>query len=157
LSLLVTFHLLKTQPSLKLSGLLLHFGCYDLSELPQARHFSKPLVLDLEIMDHFIKAFVPGMSVEERKDPSVSPFYEDIEKLRGKLPSALFTCGTEDPLLDDSMFMATKWLMTGGEAIVKIYPGAAHGFIAFPTSMLKESGEALQDTATYIRDRLAKS
>ena len=125
--------------------------------LPQSINFTKPLILDRETMDHFADAFLPGMDLGQKKDPSVSPYYEDLEKFRGRLPSALFTCGTEDQLLDDSVAMGTKWLMGGGEAIVKIYPGAPHGFIAFPASMLKEAGEALEDTATYIKDCLAKA
>lgn len=106
-------------------------------------------------MDHFASAFLPRQTLEERKDPSISPFYENIENYRGRLPSALFTCGTEDPLLDDSVTMGTKWLMAGGQAIVKIYPGAPHGFIAFPPQMIKESGEALEHAKTFILDCLA--
>jgi acetyl esterase/lipase len=115
------------------------------------------LILNCEIIEHFVNAFLPGMTLEQKKDPSVSPLYEDLGKFRGRLPGALFTCGTEDPLLDDSVMMSTKWMMAGGEAIVKIYPGAPHGFIAFPPAALNEAGEALQDTQTYIRERLASS
>ena len=108
-------------------------------------------------MDHFIGAFLPNKTVEEKKDPAISPLYENLEAFRGRLPSALFTCGTEDPLLDDSVLLGTKWAMAGGDSTVKIYPGAPHGFIAFPSSLLKEAGEALDDTKTYIRERLASS
>lgn len=97
------------------------------------------------------------MSLEEKKSPSVSPFYEDLTKFRGRLPSALFTCGTVDPLLEDTMFMGTKWLMSGGEAVVKIYTGAAHGFIAFPHEMLKEAGMCLLDTKAFIQERVAEA
>lgn len=58
--------------------------------------------------------------------------------------------------MDDSVAMATKWLMAGGEAILKIYPGAPHGFIGW-VGLLKEAGEALEDTQTYIKDCLQKS
>jgi len=71
------------------------------------------------------------MTFEEKQDPKVSPFYENLEDLRGRLPHALFLCGTEDPLLDDTIYMSMKWMCAGGEAIVKIYPGAPHGFILF--------------------------
>ena len=27
--------------------------------------------------------------------------------------------------------MAVRWQMAGGEAVTKLFPGAAHGFIAF--------------------------
>ncbi|CZR54624.1 related to lipase 2 [Phialocephala subalpina] len=156
LSLLTTFHLLKKYPDLKLSGLLLHYGCYDLTWLPAAKHFDRNLILSYKIMDHFVKAFLPDMSLDQRKDPSVSPYYEHLEKFRGRLPSALFTIGTEDPLLDDSVAMATKWMIFGGETILKVYSGSPHGFNRFPHEALKEAGEATEDTHTYIRDCLEK-
>ncbi|KUJ12932.1 alpha/beta-hydrolase [Mollisia scopiformis] len=154
LSLLATFHLLKLHADLKLSGLLLHYGCYDLSWLPSAKLFNKSLILDQEIMHHFTAAFLPGMSFEQKQDPSVSPLYENLENFRGRLPSALFTIGTEDPLLEDSVFMSTRWLMAGGHAILKVYSGAPHGFNRFPKQALKEAGDAADDTEAYIKERL---
>lgn len=96
------------------------------------------------------------MSLSEKKSPSVSPYYENLEPFRGRLPSALFTCGTQDPLLDDSVMMGTIWMMAGGEAYVKIYTGAPHGFIAFPAEMLREAGLAFADTALYIKGCMEK-
>jgi acetyl esterase/lipase len=58
------------------------------------------------------------------------------------LPPAIFLCGTEDPLLDDTLLMGIKWQMTGSQAIVKIYPGAPHGFIAFAGVPIAEEGAA---------------
>ncbi|KAE8449134.1 hypothetical protein EG329_008518 [Mollisiaceae sp. DMI_Dod_QoI] len=156
LSLLATFHLMKKYPDLKLSGLLLHYGCYNMTESPSVKHFTKSLILDREIIGHFIGAFLPGMTLEQKQDPSVSPFFENLGQFRGRLPSALFTIGTEDPLVDDSVAMATKWLMAGGEAILKVYSGAPHGFNRFPKQALKEAAEAANDTHTYIIDQLEK-
>lgn len=106
-------------------------------------------------MEEFEKAFLPGMNLAQTKDASVSPYYEDLTPYRGKLPSAFFTCGTEDPLLDDSIAMATKWMVSGGEAIIKIYPGACHGFIGFAPDVLEEAGKALEDTKSYIKQCMA--
>jgi acetyl esterase/lipase len=129
---------------------------YDLcTGFPSLTHFSKPLVLNHDIVNRFIDAFLPDMTHEQKQHPSVSPYYENLEKYRGRLPSALFTCGTEDPLLDDSVMMATKWLMGGGDAILKIYPGAPHGFIGF-VGVLDEAGQALEDTKTFIQEQSAK-
>jgi len=133
-----------------------------MSLLPAARNYTKPLILNRILMEKFIQAFLPHLSAEgdinspAAKDAAISPYYEDLEQFRGKLPSALFTCGTDDPLLDDSINMGTKWMVFGGEAVVKIYPGAAHGFIGFPPSVLEEAGRAVEDTKTYIRDCMAK-
>ena len=46
---------------------------------------------------------------------------------------ALFTIGTKDALLDDSLFMHARWVAAGNAGELDIYPGACHGFIAFPT------------------------
>ena len=149
LTLLTTYHLLKTHhtssPLLPGGGLLLHFGCYDISMLPSAFHFSKPLIINRPIIEQFGDAFQPNTTTEQRKDPNISPYYENLEVFRGRLPSALFTCGTEDPLIDDTMVMSVKWLMSGGEAIVRIFQGAPHGFIGFPAGVLKDAGEAMED------------
>ncbi len=98
--------------------------------LPQLRNTSKPLgVLTPDITIEFIEAFLPNTEPEERRDPSISPFYADLSNM--KLPPALFTCGTEDCLLEDTVMMAVRWQMAGAEAVTKLFPGAAHGFIAF--------------------------
>jgi acetyl esterase/lipase len=113
--------------------LLLHFGCFDLSLTPSMIAYTRPLTLNHEMMQNFINVYAPA---DKLKHPTVSPYYEDLTPFRGRLPSTLFTVGTEDPLLDDSTTMGLKWMMAGGEAIVKVYPGAAHGFISFPADSL---------------------
>lgn len=71
----------------------------------------------------YIKAYLPNTTIEQRRDPMISPLWADFSKLEKRLPPALFTCGTLDCLLDDSVFMSSKWMMSGAEAILKIYPG----------------------------------
>ena len=93
LTILSAFHLLKTRPAFQLSGLVCNYGAYDLSLLPQARNFPKPIVLSPEMMANFMQAFLPDRSAEECRDPAISPFFQDLTGM--KLPSALFTCGTE--------------------------------------------------------------
>lgn len=158
LSLVTALHLLKTLSNFSLRGLLLHFGAYDLSMLPQARNFKRrgPLVLDQDIMERFTDAFIPNTTKEERRDPEISPFYVDFYQFgRGSLPPALFTCGTEDPLLDDTLMMAVKWRCSGSEAITKIFNGAPHGFILFPSSDCEDAGPAREVTQQFILEKLA--
>jgi acetyl esterase/lipase len=51
------------------------------------------------------------------------------------MPPALFTVGTLDPLLDDSLFMATKWETAGRETELGVYPGGVHAFDALLTTI----------------------
>jgi len=161
LGVLIALHLLQHAEAryseFRFKGLLLHFGCYSMVWTPHVYNFQKPeiLVLDRDLMDNYIKVFLPGMTDEEKRHPSVSPLFADLETLRGRLPPALFTCGTEDCLLDDTMFMSTKWLMAGAEAVVKIIPGAPHGYIGFPRGT-KGSGadEGLNAVEEFVLAKL---
>ncbi len=49
-----------------------------------------------------------------------------------------------------------KWMIAGGEAVVKIYAGAAHGFIVFPPKDCKEAAEGLKDCEEFINDCLGE-
>ncbi len=68
---------------------------------------------------------------------------------------ALFTCGTSDLLLDDTVMMSCKWLMAGGKAIVKIYEGAPHGFSAF-RGLSDAADQLAVDTKTFMEDCLGE-
>lgn len=159
LSMLVMLHLLHHKESVfssfNFAGLLLHFGCYDLTFLPSTYTFNPPevLVLDKDLMDHYIEVFLPGMSLEEKRRPEVSPLYADLQKLRGRLPPALFTCGTADCLLDDTIFMTAKYQMAGAETEVLIVPGAPHGYCMYP----KDTKGAQADVAMEAVQRYISS
>ena len=154
MSMLTFFHLLSTRPKFRFSGVLLHYGAFDLSLLPSMYNFKKPttLMLDKDIMEHYVEVFCPGMSHEQLRDPSVSPFYQNLNGL--ELPPTLFTCGTEDPLLDDTVMMASRWLMHGGEAVVKLLPGAPHAYILFPQDEVAEAKEGLEAVSAFVTAKL---
>jgi acetyl esterase/lipase len=164
LAMLTLLYLHKARPTFSLSGgLALHFGAYDLSVLlPSVHNFNKPLIIDKDIMAKYSEAFLPNTTIEQRRDPSISPLYadwitigEEMKKTTGKgLPKALFTVGTEDPLLDDSLFMCVKWVAAGGEGILKVYNGTPHGFIGFDEKVLAAAGEALRDLETFLLESL---
>ena len=111
------------------------FGVFDLSMTPSQQAGTESAVIPTATMDWFYNHFVADPAT--RKDPDVSPLYAD---LRG-LPPALFTVGTHDPLLDDSLFMAQRWQAAGNEAQIEVYPGGVHGFVAFPITIAAEARE----------------
>ena len=47
--------------------------------------------------------------IRDRRDPDISPLYADLKGL----PPALFSVGTQDLLLDDTLFMAARWAAAG--------------------------------------------
>jgi acetyl esterase/lipase len=109
------------------------YGAYDLGLTPSARRFgSRNLILSTPILERFADYFAPA---HLRADPDVSPLRAD---LRG-LPPALFTVGTLDPLLDDSLFMAARWRAAGGHAELAVYPGGVHAFNAFPIPLAMQA------------------
>lgn len=110
------------------------YGCYDLTLTPSARRWGeRNLVLSTPILECFLDHFVadPGL----RAHPDVSPLFADL----AGLPPALFTVGTLDPLLDDTLFMALRWEAAGNRAEVAIHPGGVHGFDAFPTGLARRA------------------
>jgi acetyl esterase len=114
------------------------YGGFDLSGTPSRRLIDDPIVLTDSGMDWFTENFVPGTDAEQRRDPGISPLYAD---LRG-LPPALFTVGTADPLLDDSLFMAARWEAAGNDADLRVYADGVHGFNAFPIGIAQAANAA---------------
>jgi acetyl esterase/lipase len=105
------------------------FGAYDLSMTPSGRLWGdRNLVLSGPIMHFFTGGFLPGLDPEARRAPAISPLYAD---LRG-VPPALFTVGSRDPLLDDTLFMAARWRASGALAELRVWPEAVHAFTSFP-------------------------
>lgn len=80
---------------------------YDMSLGPFIRNIQRPLgMLNRDIVENVLDALLPNTTSEERRDPSISPFYTDMYSMI--LQPALFLCGTEDCLLEDTMLMATR-------------------------------------------------
>lgn len=122
------------------AGANLQWGCYDLSLTPSN-------ALGGPMPRWFIDLFVPDPAL--RRDPDVSPLYAD---LRG-LPPALFTVGTLDPLLDDNLFMASRWVAAGNQAELAVYPGGVHGFNVMPHPLAQQANERME---AFIRAAVAE-
>ncbi len=114
-------------------GANLVYGVYDLGMTPSQRSWGeRNLVLNTSIMDWFYDQFVPK---DIRRRPEVSPLYAELSGLA----RALFTVGTLDPLLDDTLFMYQRWIAAGNPAELAVYPGGAHGFDGHATKMAERA------------------
>ena len=111
-------------------GANLVFGAYDLSRTPSQRGVG--IAPGTDILDGtgiVLDLFLPGMTPEDRRAPDVSPLYADL----AGMPPALFSVGTTDHLLDDTLFMASRWEVAGNQTELLVYPETPHGCIALPT------------------------
>jgi acetyl esterase/lipase len=128
-------------------GANLVFGCYDLGMTPTQRTSHDALVIPYTILEQFFDYCLPGLDADQRRDPQHSPLYADLTGL----PPALFTVGTLDPLLDDSLFMAARWRAADNEAHLAVYPESIHGFVAFPTELARR---AVADITRFVDERI---
>ncbi|MEI8147314.1 MAG: alpha/beta hydrolase [Alphaproteobacteria bacterium] len=121
-------------------GANLHAGCYDLSLTPSVRRWgAEKLVLNTRDIENFVRHFlVRGGSTD---DPDVSPIHADLTGM----PPALFTVGSRDPLVDDSLFMAPRWAAAGNKTELEVYPGGCHVFIGFPGSNTTRCNARIED------------
>jgi acetyl esterase len=113
-------------------GANLVFGAYDLSNTPSALGIGQQPgndILDPKDMRFMVEQFTPGMTTDLRRHPDISPLYADLHGM----PPALFTVGTGDHLIDDTLFFADRWLLAGNQAEQLVYPDAPHGCIGLPT------------------------
>jgi acetyl esterase/lipase len=111
---------------------VLQYGCFDLSMTPSQRRWGdRNLVLSTPIIAWFADQFLPAHSAEQRRDPDVSPLFAELSGM----PPAIFTIGTSDPLLDDTLFMEARWRHAGHPTELRIWPEAPHGFVSLPMSV----------------------
>ena len=111
---------------------VLQYGCFDLSMTPSQRLWGeRNLILSGPIMMWFSDQFLPAHDREARRDPDISPLFADLSGM----PPAIFTIGTADPLLDDTLFMEARWRQAGYPTELRIWPDAPHGFVSLPMSV----------------------
>jgi acetyl esterase/lipase len=133
----------------KITAANLVFGAYDLNGTPSTVLWGdRNLVLSEPIIRWFTNNFLPGFTFEQRRHSDISPLYARLHDM----PRALFTVGSLDPLLDDTLFMSERWMSAGNEAEVAVYPEAVHGFNAYPIGVAR-AANARQ--ARFLREALA--
>lgn len=129
----------------------LFFGVYDASMTPSQKQFgNERLVLRTIDMEKFMDAYLSP--ARDRRDPDISPLYADLHGL----PPALFSVGTRDALLDDSLFMWSRYIAAGNRAELAIYSGGAHMFNFFPIP-IAEQANARRDAFLVRETRDAPS
>jgi acetyl esterase/lipase len=126
-------------------GANLVYGSYLPHGTPSVRQWStRGLILDPESMSWFADRYVGDQDVA-MDDPYFSPLYGILDGM----PPALFTVGTWDPLIDDTLFMAMRWLAAGNETEFAIYPGGTHAFDAFPTQIAVDARTRMHEFIKY--------
>jgi acetyl esterase len=119
-------------------GANLIYGPYDLSQTPSQRggNVSSTVdILDPETLEFMTGCYLPGLTKEDRRDPLTSPLFAKLTSM----PPALFTVGSADHLLDDSVFMANRWAAAGAVAELAVYPDCPHGFLRHDTALAKHA------------------
>lgn len=108
----------------RFSAAILECGQFDLSRTPSqflgGSGSADPL--GGEMGQAFVQLLLPGATTDQLRCPRSSPLYADLRDL----PPAIFLCGTADDLIDDTLFMAARWRLAGGEVQQCIYPDAPH-------------------------------
>jgi acetyl esterase len=126
----------------------LQYGGFDLSMSPSQRLWGdRNLVLSGPILDWFGDQFLPGRDREQRRDPDISPLFADLSGM----PPAMFTVGTLDPLLDDTLFMEARWRAAGAATELHLWPEAPHGFMSLPMTV---ADAALSTEHEFLRRTL---
>src|SRR5262245_16115786 len=115
----------------RILGANLVFGRYDFGRSPSQRGLRPhegPDVLDPETLVWTTDCYLPGMTDDERRDPTISPAFADLHDL----PPALFSVGSTDHLVDDTLMMAARYAAAGNDTELFVAPDLPHAFMAFP-------------------------
>ena len=117
----------------------LTYGNYDTSGSPSNRLNGTPgyLIAAADVA-YCSGCYAPDPAT--RRDPDMSAIFADVSGL----PPALFTVGTLDVFLDDSLFMAARWIAAGNDAELAVWPGGIHGFTMFPYTLGREANARIE-------------
>ncbi|QUS57046.1 alpha/beta hydrolase [Pseudovibrio brasiliensis] len=119
-------------------ALVLIAGWYDIGLTPSARLWGNEVLFPTtRDMRMFGKHFLMGE--ENPEDPQISPLYARLEGM----PPTLLSVGTEDPLLDDTCFLASRLKSAGVDASLEVYPHGCHVFQSFDLALAKLSTQRI--------------
>jgi acetyl esterase/lipase len=134
-------------------GANLVFGVFDWGRSASQRGLRGTLgpdLLDPEGIEFFTECYLPGMTDDERRAPSISPAFAALHDL----PPAFFSVGTSDHLLDDTLMLASRWAAAGNEVELLVLPEMPHGFMAVPCGL---TGVWAQRTYAWFGDVLSRA
>jgi acetyl esterase/lipase len=128
----------------KLAGANLVFGIYDLSGTPSQYGVvpsEAPDIISADTFESTLQAYTPGRTRLDVRHPSVSPMYARLHDM----PPALFTVGSADHLLDDSLFMSRRWEAWGNEVELAVYPDCPHAFLGRGSELAAHAAQRIDD------------
>lgn len=126
-------------------GAIFNQGGFDKRPTHSKARFGDDPVLPGALLDWCQDQLLDGNT--DLSDPELSPVLADLSRL----PSALFTIGTLDPLLDGSLNMAIRWEAAGNQTDLAVYPGGFHSFDSFPIGIAQEAKDRIH---TWVGDRI---
>jgi acetyl esterase/lipase len=134
----------------KIAALVLLYGVFSLSPTPSLASHTREIVLSNTDMAKFVEAAFPCATFppSSRSHPEQSVLYDSMTAL----PPAFFLCGTQDPLLDDSMFLAGRYYVAGNDVDIRIETEAPHAFITIPMGEVSETG--VEAILAYTKSRV---
>ena len=126
----------------------LSYGNYDTTMTP-SQHWigGESFFLQTKDIQFCTDKYAPNPAV--RRDPDMSALYANLREM----PPALFTVGTLDAFLDNSLFVYARWIAAGNEAELAVYPGAIHGFNLFPYPLAQEANARID---AFLNRQLAQ-
>lgn len=139
LSVLTLLRLRKRRVVERFRAANLSVGNYDFSGTPSQRRAPDSYFLSPARLRATVDGAFPGLSPEALRDPAISSLYADLEDL----PPAIFSVGTADSVLDDSLFLAARWRAAGNEAELHVYPDGTHLFLNEPTPLAAEGNRRI--------------
>lgn len=126
-------------------GADLVYGVFDAGGTPWMRTVGVTApAWDWRTMQESAELYAPG---HDLRDPEISPLYGDLRSM----PPALFSVGSRDSLLEDTLFMHSRWLAAGNDADLAVYPGGVHGFDMQPLAIARAS---VARRHAWVRERL---
>jgi len=125
----------------------LSYGNFDTTMTPSQKWIGENgLFLETKDIQHCTNLYAPDLST--RRSPDMSALYANLRDM----PPALFSVGTLDPFLDDSLFVYARWIAAGNEADLAIYPGGIHGFTMFPYTLAADANKRVD---AFLKEQLA--